>query len=92
MFQCYWAVNGKSDEKVVQASKDFLDWMYTSETGKTAVLEDFKFIPAYKDYDASKIADPLSQTIYEYASKGNTIEGWVYPSGSNGLESRNTWC
>ena len=44
----YWAVNSESDPKVVQASKDFLNWMYTSETGKNAVLEDFKFIPAYK--------------------------------------------
>ena len=82
----FWAVNGKSDEKVVQASKDFLDWVYTSETGKTAVLEDFKFIPAYKDYDASKISDPLSQKIYEYAEAGETIEGWVYqatPTGWN---------
>lgn len=82
----FWAVNGKSDPAVVQASKDFLDWMYTSETGKTAVLEDFKFIPAYKGYDASKISDPLSQTIYEYAEAGNTIEGWVYqatPTGWN---------
>ncbi len=80
----YWAVNSKSDEKVVQASKDFLNWMYTSETGKTAVLEDFKFIPAYKDYDSSKIADPLSQTIYEYASKGNTIQGWVFQGSPTG--------
>ncbi|MEK5038122.1 ABC transporter substrate-binding protein [Sporosarcina sp. FSL K6-3457] len=82
----FWGVNGKSDPAVVQASKDFLDWMYTSETGKTAVLEDFKFIPAYKGYDASKISDPLSQTIYEYAEAGNTIEGWVYqatPTGWN---------
>ncbi len=80
----FWAVNGKSDDKVVQASKDFLDWMYTSETGKTAVLEDFKFIPAYKGYDASKIADPLSQTIYEYAEAGNTLEGWVYQAAPTG--------
>ena len=80
----YWAVNSKSDEKVVQASKDFLNWMYTSEAGKTAVLEDFKFIPAYKDYDSSKIADPLSQTIYEYASKGNTIQGWVFQGSPTG--------
>lgn len=82
----FWAVNGKSDEKVVQASKDFLDWVYTSETGKTAVLEEFKFIPAYKGYDASKISDPLSQKIYEYAEAGKTIEGWVYqatPTGWN---------
>jgi raffinose/stachyose/melibiose transport system substrate-binding protein len=80
----FLAVNGKSDDKVVQASKDFLDWMYTSETGKTAVLEDFKFIPAYKGYDASKIADPLSQTIYEYAEAGNTLEGWVYQAAPTG--------
>jgi len=80
----YWAVNSKSDEKVVQASKDFLNWMYTSETGKNAVLEDFKFIPAYKDYDSSKIADPLSQTIYEYASEGKTIQGWVFQGAPTG--------
>jgi raffinose/stachyose/melibiose transport system substrate-binding protein len=73
----YWAVNKKSDEKVVQASKDFLDWMYTSDTGKTAVMEDFKFIPAYEGYDTAKIADPLSQEIYKYSSEGNTI-GWVF--------------
>lgn len=80
----FWAVNGTSDDKVVQASKDFLDWVYTSETGKTAVLEDFKFIPAYTDYDASKIADPLSKTIYEYAEAGDTLEGWVYQAAPTG--------
>ena len=82
----FWAVNEKKDDKVVQASKDFLDWMYTSEAGKTAVLEDFKFIPAYKNYDAEKISDPLSKRIYEFSEKGKTIEGWVYqatPTGWN---------
>ncbi|WP_332695967.1 ABC transporter substrate-binding protein [Halalkalibacter lacteus] len=79
----YWVVNNNKDEEVIQASKDFLDWMYTSEVGKEAVLNDFKFIPAYEGYDTSQIADPLSQKIYEYASEGNTI-GWVflgYPTG-----------
>lgn len=80
----FWAVNKNSDEKVVQASKDFLDWVYTSETGKTAVLEDFKFIPAYSGYDAGKIADPLSKTIYEYAEAGDTLEGWVYQAAPTG--------
>jgi raffinose/stachyose/melibiose transport system substrate-binding protein len=73
----YWVVNKKSDEKVVEAAKDFLDWMYTSETGKTAVMEDFKFIPAYEGYDTAKISDPISQEIYKYASAGNTI-GWTF--------------
>jgi len=80
----YWAVNSEKDEEVVEASKDFLDWMYTSETGKTAVLEDFKFVPAYEGYDTSKISDPLSQTIYEYASEGNTIAGWVFQGAPTG--------
>ncbi|WP_173915253.1 ABC transporter substrate-binding protein [Halobacillus sp. Marseille-Q1614] len=73
----YWAVNKNSDEETIQASKDFIDWMYTSETGKEAVLKDFKFIPAYEGFDTAEISDPLSQEIYKYASEGNTI-GWVF--------------
>lgn len=78
-----WAVNKLKDDDIVEAAKDFLDWMYTSETGKKFVLEEFKFIPAYEGYDASLIADPLSKAVYEYADSGNT-SGWVfggYPSG-----------
>lgn len=78
----YWAVNGQSDDAEVQAAKDFLDWMYTSEKGKEAVLTEFKFIPAYDGYDTAKISDPLSQDVYRYASEGKTV-GWIfagYPS------------
>ncbi|WP_409252854.1 ABC transporter substrate-binding protein [Bacillus sp. SCS-153A] len=80
----YWAVNKNKDEETVQAAKDFLDWMNTSEVGKETVVTEFNFIPAYEGYDAGKIADPLSKDIYEYSSNGNTI-GWVfagYPSNA----------
>ncbi|SDZ78943.1 raffinose/stachyose/melibiose transport system substrate-binding protein [Thalassobacillus cyri] len=73
----YWAVNDNNNEEVIQASKDFLDWIYTSDIGKEYVLNEFNFIPAYEGYDSSKIVDPLSKKIYEYASEGNTI-GWVF--------------
>ncbi|WP_046174306.1 ABC transporter substrate-binding protein [Domibacillus indicus] len=79
----YWAVNKNAEEEEQQAAKDFLDWLYTSDEGKEAVLTQFKFIPAYEGYDADKVADPLSKTIYEYAEAGNT-QGWVflgYPVG-----------
>ncbi|MDJ1153230.1 ABC transporter substrate-binding protein [Macrococcus caseolyticus] len=78
-----WAVNKKSDEKVQKAAKAFLDWLYTSEEGKKIVVEEFKFIPAYKDYDTDKIADPLSKEIYKYSQDGKT-SAWVfkgYPTG-----------
>ncbi|KYD15571.1 hypothetical protein B4168_3031 [Anoxybacillus flavithermus] len=79
----YWAVNKNKDEKVIKEAKKFLDWLYTSDEGKEIVLNDFKFIPAYKGYDSSKISDPLSKEIYNYAQQGKTI-GWVfmgYPTG-----------
>ncbi|MCF6138022.1 ABC transporter substrate-binding protein [Pseudalkalibacillus berkeleyi] len=79
----YWAVNSNKDAKEIEAAKAFLDWLYTSETGKTTVLEDFKFIPAYEGYDTSKISDPLAKDIYEYAQNGKTLS-WTfmgYPTG-----------
>ncbi|MBP2242777.1 raffinose/stachyose/melibiose transport system substrate-binding protein [Cytobacillus eiseniae] len=79
----YWGVNSNADEAVVKEAKEFLDWLYTSETGKETVVSDFNFIPAYEGYDSTKIADPLSKDVYEYSEKGKTI-GWTfmgYPTG-----------
>ncbi|MGE8206582.1 ABC transporter substrate-binding protein [Heyndrickxia sp. NPDC080065] len=79
----YWAVNKNKDSKEVAEAKKFLDWLYTSDTGKEAVINDFKFIPAYDGFDASKISDPLAKAVYQYAQDGKTI-GWVfmgYPTG-----------
>ncbi len=79
----YWGVNSNKDEKVVEESKKFLDWLYTSDEGKETVLKDFKFIPAYEGYDSAEISDPLSKAVYEYSTEGKTI-GWTfmgYPTG-----------
>lgn len=73
----YWAVNKKSSDEQQKAAKEFMDWLYTSEDGKKAVLEDFKFIPAYEGYDTEKIADPLSKQVYNYSSDGKST-GWVF--------------
>ena len=79
----YWAINKDKDEATKKAAVEFLEWLYTSEKGKDYVLNQFKFIPAYTGYDASKITDPLAKDIYKYSTEGNTIN-WVfmgYPSG-----------
>lgn len=73
----YWAFNKNSKEPEQKEAKKFIDWLNTSDAGKKAVLEEFKFIPAYNGYDTAKIADPLSKEVYEYSSKGNTT-GWVF--------------
>jgi len=79
----YWGVNKQLDAEVVEAAKNFLNWMYTSETGKQYVLEEFKFIPAYKGYDVSKVSDPLARDILDFSARGKTLP-WVfmgYPTG-----------
>ncbi|WHY78537.1 ABC transporter substrate-binding protein [Neobacillus sp. WH10] len=73
----YWGVNSNKDEKTVAEAKKFLDWLYTSDKGKETVINDFKFIPAYEGFDASKISDPLSKEIYQYSQDGKTI-GWTF--------------
>ncbi|EXJ23737.1 Multiple sugar ABC transporter, substrate-binding protein [Alkalibacterium sp. AK22] len=79
----YWGVNSNSDDATVQAAKDFLDWMYLSDEGKDFVINEFNFIPSYEGYEDMDIADPLSQIVYDYSERGETI-GWVfngYPTG-----------
>ena len=43
-----WVVNKNAPDADKQAAKDFLNWMVSSEAGKKALVEDFKFIPAFK--------------------------------------------
>lgn len=81
----YWAINKDKDENTKAAAKDFLNWLYTSAEGKKLVIEDFKFIPAYKGYDTPELQpkDPLAAIILKYSQEGKTTP-WVfmgYPSG-----------
>ena len=81
----YWAVNSTKKDAEKTAAKDFLNWLYTSDAGKKMIIQDFKFIPAYKGYDSAELqpADPLAKTIAKYASEGKTMP-WVfmgYPTG-----------
>lgn len=81
----YWAVNSKKDADTKKAAKDFLNWLYTSDKGKNAIINDFKFIPALKGYDAANLqpADPISKEITKYSKAGKTLS-WVfnaYPTG-----------
>lgn len=81
----YWTVNNKKDADTQAAAKEFLNWMYTSDKGKDAVVNQFGFIPPYKGFEAENLQpkDALAKDIMKYASAGKTMQ-WVfmgYPSG-----------
>lgn len=81
----YWSVNSTKSDAEKKAAKDFLNWLYTSDEGKTRIVNDFNFIPAFKGYDADELKpkDPLAQDIVKYSNEGKTMP-WVfmgYPTG-----------
>jgi raffinose/stachyose/melibiose transport system substrate-binding protein len=81
----YWTVNNTKDADTQEAAKAFLNWMYTSEKGKDAVINQFGFIPPFKGFEAANLQakDALARDITKYSSEGKTMQ-WVfmgYPSG-----------
>jgi raffinose/stachyose/melibiose transport system substrate-binding protein len=67
-----WYVNSQASDAEIQAGKDFIQWMYTSETGKKYLMEEFGFIPVVANMENEKL-DPLSQAVAEYTNGGKTI-------------------
>jgi len=77
-----WVVNAKASADQIKAANAFLNWMFTSETGKNAIVNEFKFIPAMTNIEAENL-DPLSQAVYEATNSGETIP-WAmnyFPQG-----------
>ncbi len=67
-----WYVNSQASKGEVLAGKDFLNWLYTSETGKKYLMDEFGFIPVVKTMKSTKL-NPLAQAVSDYATAGKTI-------------------
>ncbi len=79
----HWAVNKDSSDPDKEAAKDFLNWLYTSDTGKDYIVNKFLFIPPLKGYDGLEPKDALGIAVKRYAQEGKTMP-WVfmgYPTG-----------
>jgi raffinose/stachyose/melibiose transport system substrate-binding protein len=77
-----WAINNQAPEAQRKLAKDFLVWLYTSETGRRFITEKFGFIPVVKGMTSAKL-DPLSAEVSRYVMEGKTIP-WatnLYPAG-----------
>jgi raffinose/stachyose/melibiose transport system substrate-binding protein len=72
----YWVVNSTASPDEIKAADAFLNWLYTSDTGKNAIVNEFHFIPAMTNIKADNL-DPLSQAVFEATKSGNTIP-WAF--------------
>lgn len=77
----YWSVN--KDSAVNAEAKAFLDWMVTSETGQTALVEDMNMIPAFTNFEIES-SDPLAQAVSAYNNEGKTLP-WVFTMFPDGF-------
>ena len=60
----FMAVNSQASEEDIQASLDFIEWMYSSETGKDYVINQFGFIPTFNTFGEDEFpTDPLAQDV-----------------------------
>ena len=77
-----WYVNMDAPDDEKALAKDFLEWMYTSKTGESYLMDKFKFIPVVEGMSSESL-DPVSQSIADAVASGNTIP-WVmsdWPAG-----------
>lgn len=67
-----WYVNSQASDAEKQAGKDFLEWLYTSETGAKYLMDEFGFLPVVEGMESENL-DPLSAQVAEFAARGKTI-------------------
>ncbi|WP_372661421.1 ABC transporter substrate-binding protein [Cohnella sp.] len=78
-----WVVNKNS--KVKEEAKEFLNWLVTSDVGKDYIVNQFKFIPAFKSIEVKdeKALGPIASDIMAYSAAGKVLSWhWFnYPDG-----------
>lgn len=78
-----WVIYNKSKNKA--EAKEFLNWLVTSDVGKTYISKEFKFIPALTTIQADpKDLGDIAADIIKY-SKDNKVLSWnfmKYPDGA----------
>lgn len=67
-----WYVNSQATPEEIQAGKDFINWLYTSETGKNYLMNEFGFIPVVEGMTNENL-DVLSQEVAKFTEEGKTI-------------------
>lgn len=66
----YFAINAQVSEEKQKMAEDFLNWLYTSETGKECVTNKLNFIAPYDTFrENEEPSDPLGKQVYEWMNK-----------------------
>ena len=77
----YLAINKNATEADRKASIAFLEWLFSSETGKDYVVNKLNFIAPFNTFkDDEKPNDPLAKEIFRWMEKDVTNLEWAFNS------------
>lgn len=77
----YLAVNNKVSEELQQESVAFLEWLFTSETGKGYVSGELGFNAPFTSFsEQERTSDPLSNQVAEWSSSDKKNIEWTFAS------------
>jgi raffinose/stachyose/melibiose transport system substrate-binding protein len=76
----YFAINKNAPKEDQDAALAFLEWLFTSETGKKLVNEKLDFIAPFDTFTAEdKPSDPLSREVSDWLEKEDTYNvPWAF--------------
>lgn len=75
----YWCVNKNSSQEDIDATLKFLDWVITSEQGKTALSQQMGFVTPFSTFTDEYVADnPLIKAANDYIAQGKTPVAWTF--------------
>lgn len=68
----FFAVNSKADEAEQKAAKDFMYWLFSSETGKNYVINELDMIAPFDTFDEDERPDdPLAREVIRWMNMDN---------------------
>ena len=78
----YIAINKYASEEQQKASLDFLNWLFTSETGKRYVTEELDYITPFDTFSEKELPDdPLAREVVRYMNDDSvTTVPWIFTS------------
>ena len=77
----YLAINKNVSEQKQKASVEFLEWLFSSETGKDYAVNKLNFISPFNTFkENERPDDPLAREVIKWMEKDKTTVEWVFNS------------
>lgn len=73
----YWCINRHADPEDIEATKAFLSWLLTSESGKQAFME-MGFAVPFKGFEGMQASNALSAAAQSSLAAGKAPVSWAF--------------